>query len=90
MHCWNDENCLKILNNCQRALPEKGKMFIYDFVLESIGGLPQIFDTMMMTLTNTGMERTEEQWRDLLTTAGFWAINFIQLLPEQWLIEAVK
>ncbi len=64
-------------------------MFIYDFVLESIGGLPQIFDTMMMTLTNTGMERTE-QWRNLLTTASFSAINFIQLLAEQWLIEAVK
>jgi hypothetical protein len=45
---------------------------------------------MMMTLTNTGMERTEEQWRDLLTTASFSAINFIQLLAEQWLIEAVK
>ncbi len=65
-------------------------MFIYDFVLESIGGLPQIFDTMMMTLTNTGMERTEEQWRNLLTTASFSAINFIQLLAEVWLIEAVK
>jgi hypothetical protein len=71
MHCWNDENCLQILNNCQRALPEKGKMSIYDFVLESMGGLPQIFDTMMITLTNTSMERTEEQWRNLLTTAKF-------------------
>jgi hypothetical protein len=90
MHDWNDNNCIKILNNCQRALPEKGKVLIYDFVVQPSGGLPQIFDVVMMAHTNGGMERTEDQWRKLLTDAGFSAINFIQLLPQQWLIEAVK
>ncbi|CAK9866800.1 unnamed protein product [Sphagnum jensenii] len=90
MHDWNDNNCIKILNNCQRALPEKGKVLIYDFVVQPRGGLPQVFDAVMMAHTNGGMERTEDQWRKLLKTAGFSATNFIQLLPQQWLIEAVK
>jgi caffeic acid 3-O-methyltransferase len=90
MHDWSDENCLKILNNCQKALPEKGKVLIHDCVLQPSGGLPQIFDMLMMAHCDGGMERTEEQWRKLLTTAGFSTINFIELLQEQWLIEAFK
>jgi hypothetical protein len=80
MHDWNDENCLKILNNCQKVLPEKGKVLIHDCVLQPSGGLPQIFDMLMMVHSDGGMERTEEQWRKLLTTAGFSTINFIGLI----------
>lgn len=90
MHDWNDENCLKILNNCERALPEKGKVLIFDFVVPPNGGVPQMFDMLMMAHTDGGIERTEEQWRKLLTTAGFSTINFIELLQQVWLIEAVK
>ncbi|CAM6080133.1 unnamed protein product [Sphagnum tenellum] len=90
MHDWSDESCLKILNNCQKALPEKGKVLIHDCVLQQSGGLPQIYDMLMMAHCDGGMERTEEQWRKLLTTAGFSTINFIELLQEQWLIEAFK
>jgi len=90
MHDWNDENCLKILNNCQRALPEKGKVLIFDFVMSPNGGIPQMFDMVMMAHTDGGTERTEEQWSKLLTTAGFSTINYIELLQKQWLIEAVK
>jgi hypothetical protein len=90
MHDWSDEHCLKILNNCQKALPEKGKVLIHDFVLQPSGGLSQIVDMLMMAHTNGGMERTEEQWRKLLTTAGFSTINFIELLEQEWLIEASK
>ncbi len=90
MHDWNDENCLKILNNCKRALPEKGKVLIFDFVVPPNGGIPHMFDMVMMAHSDGGIERTEEQWRKLLTTAGFSTINYIALLQEQWLIEAVK
>jgi hypothetical protein len=44
----------------------------------------------MMAHTNGGMERTEEQWRKLLTTAGFSTVNFIELFEQEWLIEASK
>ncbi|CAM6012160.1 unnamed protein product [Sphagnum balticum] len=90
MHDWSDENCLKILNNRQKALPEKGKVLIHDFVLQPSGGLPQIVDMLMMARCDGGMERTEEQWRKLLTTAGFSTINLIELFQQEWLIEAFK
>jgi hypothetical protein len=90
MHDWSDEECLKILKNCQKALPEKGKVLIRDSVLQPSGGLPQIVDMLMMAHCDGGMERTEEQWRKLLTTAGFSTIKFIELLQQDWLIEAFK
>jgi hypothetical protein len=90
MHDWSDEKCLQILKNCQKVIPEKGKVLIHDFVLQPSGGMPQISDMLMMAHTDGGMERTEEQWRKLLTTAGFSTINFIKLFQQQWLIEAFK
>ncbi|KAH9544742.1 hypothetical protein CY35_12G011200 [Sphagnum magellanicum] len=90
LHDWSDENCLKILNNCQKALPEKGKVLIRDYVLQPSGGVAQMADLFMMAHTNGGMERTEEQWRKLLTTAGFSTVNFIELFEQEWLIEASK
>jgi hypothetical protein len=90
MHDWNDENCLKILNNCKRALPEKGKVLIFDLVVPPNGGIPRLFDMVMMAHSDGGIERTEEQWRKLLTTAGFSTINYIELLQGKCLIEAVK
>jgi hypothetical protein len=90
MHDWSDENCLKILSNCRKVLPDKGKVLIHDYVLQPSGGLPQIVDMLMMAHCDGGMERTEEQWRKLLTTAGFSTINFIEPFPQDWLIEALK
>jgi hypothetical protein len=33
--------------------------------------MPQMFEMVMMAHTDGNIERTEEQWRKLLTTAGF-------------------
>nr|VDC76120.1 unnamed protein product [Brassica rapa] len=30
LHCWNDEDCVKILKNCRRSLSETGKVIIVD------------------------------------------------------------
>jgi hypothetical protein len=46
-----------------------------------------MIDRMMLTQFESDMERTEQQWRTLITAAGFSSINFIELTPEHWLIE---
>ncbi|GMP54434.1 hypothetical protein CsSME_00019612 [Camellia sinensis var. sinensis] len=38
MHDWNDEDCVKILKDCRKAIPKKtGKMIIIDVVLNPEG-----------------------------------------------------
>ncbi|PQQ05085.1 (R S)-reticuline 7-O-methyltransferase-like [Prunus yedoensis var. nudiflora] len=38
MHDWNDCDCIKILKNCRKAIPERGgKIMIVDIVLEPSG-----------------------------------------------------
>ncbi|XP_024019969.1 xanthohumol 4'-O-methyltransferase [Morus notabilis] len=77
MHEWSDEDCVKILKNCRKAIPEKsGKVIIVDIVLEPEGtgvfdetGL--VFDLVMVAHTSGGKERTENEWKNILKEGGF-------------------
>ncbi|RZC75857.1 hypothetical protein C5167_000372 [Papaver somniferum] len=95
MHCWSDENCVKILRNCRKAISKtkNGKVIIVDCVLRPEGdglfdetGLA--FDLLMMVNTLGGKERTEIEWNILLKSAGFPRYNIIQLPTFPSIIEA--
>ncbi|KAI3837191.1 hypothetical protein MKX03_010756 [Papaver bracteatum] len=94
LHDWSDENCLKILRNCYKAISKtkKGKVIIVDCVLQPDGddlfdktGLA--FDLLMMVDTG-GKERTEVEWKMLLNSAGFTRYNIIQISTFPSIIEA--
>jgi hypothetical protein len=87
LHNWGDDDCIKVLKNCKKALPENGKVLIYEIVMHPNGRWAQMMDIMMLTAFESGMERTEQQWRTLIVAAGFSSINFIEVNHEQWLIE---
>ncbi len=87
LHNWGDDDCIKVLKNCKKALPENGKVLIYELVMHPNGRWTQMMDLMMLTQFESGMERTEQQWRTLIAAAGFSSINFIDLNHEHWLIE---
>ncbi|XXG71795.1 hypothetical protein AAC387_Pa07g1036 [Persea americana] len=77
LHNWGDEACIRILRNCKEAIPEdRGKVIIVDAVVveeDRSGGLNDVrlmLDILMMIHTN-GKERTEAEWKSLLTAAGF-------------------
>ena len=36
LHDWSDEDCTKILQSCWKALPEKGKLILVEYVLPMI------------------------------------------------------
>ncbi|KAI3865948.1 hypothetical protein MKX03_036807 [Papaver bracteatum] len=95
MHCWSDENCIKILRNCYKAISKakNGKVLIVDCVLRPDGndlfdktGLA--FDLLMMVNTLGGKERTEMEWIMLLNRAGFPRYNIIQIPTFPSIIEA--
>jgi hypothetical protein len=93
LHDWGDEQCLKILRNCRRRVPDEGRLLVVDIVLSDEKNVPDTYrnglDLGMLTSTEGGMERTESEFRELLAAAGFRLSRVIPLNAPQWVIEAV-
>ena len=72
IHDWNDEQSIRILKNCHRALPDKGKLILVEAVVPP-GSEPhfsKFIDLNMLVMTG-GRERTEEEFRQLYQASGF-------------------
>jgi len=72
IHDWDDDRSLTILRHCRGATGQGGKVLVVEGVVPP-GNEPsasKFFDLAMMVLPG-GMERTEEEYRRLLETAGF-------------------
>ncbi|TVU02067.1 hypothetical protein EJB05_52433, partial [Eragrostis curvula] len=80
MHDWNDEDCVRILTQCKKAICSGGgpsgggKVIIIDTVVGSSAKdmfeAQVSFDMLMMVLT-TGKERDEREWGKIFVNAGF-------------------
>lgn len=71
LHDWNDQECVKILSNIQKACPTGGRVLIVEHVVPGpdIPHFSKLFDIHMMCAL-TGGERTEKEYRELLEKAG--------------------
>lgn len=95
MHDWGEEDCVKILKNCKKAIPAKtGKVIILDIVLESaegnnMFGEPRLaFDLVMLAHNAGGKERTEKDLKKLLNEGGFPRYKIISIPSMLSIIEA--
>lgn len=73
LHDWNDEESKRILTVCRHALGQKGgKVLLVETIVEEGAGpsMAKTMDVVMMALTG-GRERTEEEFRALLSATGF-------------------
>ena len=93
LHDWGNEQCLQILRNCRRRVPDKGRLLVVDIVLSDEKNVPDTYrnflDLVTLTQTEGGMERTESAYRKLLATAGFSLSRVIPTNAPQWVIEAL-
>ena len=74
IHDWGDEHALRILNNCHKAMGNKSRILLLENVIkanENISPDTFIIDISMLVGTTGGRERTEEEYRALLSKAGF-------------------
>lgn len=72
LHDWNDEDSVRILSNVRRAISDDGALLILESVLPP-GNTPhlgKVLDMIMMTIL-TGVERTQDEYADILGRAGF-------------------
>ncbi|KAF5180860.1 Myricetin o-methyltransferase [Thalictrum thalictroides] len=95
LHNWSDEECVKILKKCRKAIPSKdkgGKVIIIDIVILAEKGKYEAtesqlcFDILMM-VNVTGRERTETEWEKLFLEAGFASYKITHVLGLRSIIE---
>jgi hypothetical protein len=90
IHDWDDDECVTILSNIRRVIPEGGKIVLLEAVVPE-GNAPdfsKIIDMEMM-LSPGGIERTEVEFADLFERSGFRLNRVIPLNSPVSIIEAV-
>jgi len=72
IHDWNEDEALQILRNCHKVVPENGALLLLEMGLSEPNqpSLGKAVDLYMLVLTG-GLERTVDEYRDLLARAGF-------------------
>ncbi|CAG8282654.1 unnamed protein product [Penicillium salamii] len=78
MHDWSDDNCRVILNHTILAM-ERGysKILIEDYIVpDQNAGVKETLIDMVVMVWCPGIERTRQQWTDLLQSVGLTIGNF--------------
>ena len=90
IHDWDDDRARKILTNCRKVVPDDGALLLVEFAVsgKNLPSTGKIIDIIMLTLTG-GQERTDEQYRDLLASAGFRLSRVIPTAAEFAIFEAL-
>jgi O-methyltransferase domain len=90
IHDWNDAQACEILRNCRRAVPDDGVLVLIEYCLgeENTPSVGKMVDLVMLTITG-GKERTVDEHRALLASAGFRLNRAIPVSPEITIIEAL-
>ncbi|XP_071692450.1 xanthohumol 4-O-methyltransferase-like [Rutidosis leptorrhynchoides] len=94
LHDWGDDDCVKIIKNCRKALSiENGKLVIVEAVQnldehDYFNDIRATFDLAMFSHFSSGRERSESQWKKLLAQGGFFRYNIIKIPAFQSIIEA--
>jgi len=90
IHDWPDDASVRIFQNIRRAIPSTGRLLIVEMVVPE-GNDPshaKDFDILMMLLPPKGLERTENEYRDLLRNGGFEIARVIPTASPVSVIEA--
>jgi hypothetical protein len=89
LHDWDDDRCVTILRACRRAMDPDGRLLLVEMVLPP-GDTPhpgQMLDMWMLILNAGGMERTEEQYAELLHRGGF---RLTRVVPTQAAVSVIE
>jgi hypothetical protein len=92
LHDWGDEECARILAACRNAMGEKARLLICERIVPA-GNEPssaKLIDLHMMMTNHGGRERTQEEYRELLSAAGFDLQRVFPTSTPWSVIEAVK
>jgi hypothetical protein len=92
IHDWDDERASHILRNCHRAMRPQAKLLLVEGVITS-GDEPDAHkfgDLEMLVLTPYGKERTEAEFAELYSKAGFRLTRVVPTTSPLSIIEGVR
>ncbi|KAL6841149.1 hypothetical protein ACP4OV_029118 [Aristida adscensionis] len=97
LHLQNDNDCIKILKNCHRSLPDHGKVIAVEIVLPAIPEATPIaqnpfrLDVIMLNNFRGGKERTEQEFAKLAKDSGFNdEFRSTYIFANYWALELTK
>ncbi|KAF7811928.1 isoliquiritigenin 2'-O-methyltransferase-like [Senna tora] len=75
-HNWSDEKCVVLLKNCHKAIPQNGKVIIFDMIMpeepeSSVAAQYVSITDNTMFIQAGGKERSEKQFEKLCKDSGF-------------------
>ena len=77
LHDWPDDDVVRILHRAREAMPKGGALYVVEMVLDHYSGKGGLLDLNMLVMTE-GAERTELQYRELLTQGGFDLLDIME------------
>lgn len=89
IHDWDDERATRILSNIHASMAKTAKLLLIERLVPP-GNAPSyaaMVDVTMLVLTG-GRERTEQEYRSLLVSAGFTVRHVVSVGGETCVIEA--
>jgi SAM-dependent methyltransferase len=91
IHDWDDARSARILENCRKAMAPGGKVLIVDQVVSDRpeAALSKIGDLEMLVMTTGGRERTEQEFDQLLRSAGLKMTRVVPTLSVVCVVEGV-
>jgi O-methyltransferase domain/Dimerisation domain len=93
IHDWDDECAKAILSRCHQAMQLRGKVLLVERLILT-GSAPEVLvlesDVQMLVLSYGGRERTDAEYRALLSAAGFEITRLIAVLTPFYVIEAIR
>ncbi|CAM6121623.1 unnamed protein product [Calypogeia fissa] len=95
IHDHGDEDAIKILHNCFKALPKNGKVIIAEYARSKQNSAARAFfietlDLIMLSSLKGARERTDEEYQGLIIAAGFPRTHLIQNPASYDLIVGIK
>lgn len=92
LHDWSDEDCIRILRTCRKAMGPHSRLLIGEDILEvdpARAAAMAYLDIQMMAMFGSARIRSEQEFRNLLDESGFSTLRIIPTSAQISLIEAV-
>jgi len=72
LHDWDDTRAIRILRNCRRSMARAGRVLIIERLMPEDGSdaVPTLLSDINMLVITGGRERTNDEYSQLLRSAG--------------------
>ena len=88
LHDWPDPDALRILRRARESMHTNDTLYVLEMVKDELTGSGSLLDLHMLVMTR-GAERTEAQFRELLSQSGFRMLDVVPTESVSSVIRAV-